>query len=141
MMVIYCTNSFYEQIHTLQKNKSYVNIITDVFGFFTDKNIEELHITKDIISNASGTYSLNKYRIANSAMGRGKRGSYRCICACLIKENKIYLGTVYPKTGAEGIDNITKEAYKAYASDIKDSIKDNTLYELIISNQSFVKVR
>jgi len=141
MMVIYCTSSFHEQLYSLQKNKSYVNIINDIFDFFANKNIEELHITKDIISNVSGTYSLNKYRIANSAMGRGKRGSYRCICVCLPKENKIFLGTIYPKTGAEGIDNLTKEAYKAYASDIKDAIKSGILYELNISTQSFVKIK
>lgn len=141
MMVIYCTYSFYEQLHTLQKNKSYANIIEDVFAFFIDKNIEELHITKDIISNASGTYSLNKYRIANSAMGRGKRGSYRCICVCFPNENKVYLGLIYPKTGAEGTDNLTKEAYKNCASNIKNAIKDHMLYELIISDQSFVKIR
>ena len=141
MMVIYCTNSFYEQLHILQKNKSYVNVMSDICDFFTDKNIEELHITKDIISNATGTYSLNKYRIANSAMARGKRGSYRCICVCLPKENKIYLETVYPKTGAEGAENLTKEAYKACAANVKEAIKNNKLFELMISSRSWIKIK
>lgn len=95
-MTVYCTERFEEDILALQKNNSYSDVLIDACDYFLDKNIQELHITKDIISNAQGKYSLNKYRIMNSTMKKGKSGSYRCISVCLPELNSVYLGTIYP---------------------------------------------
>ena len=55
-------------------------------------------------------------------MNKGKSGSYRCISVCLPKENKIFLDTIYPKTGSDGHDNLTKEAYKDCAKRVNEAI-------------------
>ena len=140
-MVVYCTTAFHEQIFKLQKNNSYINILNDLCDYFSDKDISELHITRDIISNNTGIYSLNKYRIANSSMNKGKSGSYRCISVCLPKENKLFLDTIYPKTGSDGFDNLTKEAYKDCAKRVNEAIKKNTYFEIDIVNKNIKKLK
>ena len=112
-MIVYCSFRFYEQVCELKKNNSYAAIVTDICDYFKDKNISELHMTKDIIQSAANIYSLNKFRIINSLSNKGKGSSYRCLCGCYPKVNFIVLDTIYPKTGSEGIDNLSKEAYKA----------------------------
>src|ERR1035437_6880409 len=111
-MIIYCTRIFYTEIHKLKKNNSYAAIIDDVCDYFKDKDINELHITRDIISSANKIYSLNKYRIVNSLLNKGKSSSYRCISGCFVQKKYIILDTIYPKTGSDGFDNLTKETYK-----------------------------
>jgi hypothetical protein len=133
-MNIYCTERFESNFVNLQKNNSYSEILNDICTYFLDKNISELHITKDIIHNAKGKYSLNKYRIMNSKMNKGKSSSYRCIAVCLPEMNILYLGAIYPKTGSDSIDNLTKEEYKEIAGYIKDTI-NNRKYKILDLNQ------
>ncbi|MBS1634597.1 MAG: hypothetical protein JST26_01655 [Bacteroidetes bacterium] len=139
-MTIYFTNRFYKHLIDLQKNKSYAAVLDDICDYFSDKNIQELHQTRDIISNSSGTYSLHKFRVANSVMNKGKSASFRCIGACFVKDELIVLDTIYPKTGSDGIENLTKETYKEIATNIKDALISGSLYTLILSNKSFKKI-
>ncbi|MDI9340716.1 MAG: hypothetical protein QM534_09090 [Sediminibacterium sp.] len=129
-MTVYCTPQFEDNIKELQKNNSYSNILKDVCSYFNDKNVQELHLTRDIIQNIAGKYSLNKFRIMNSSMNKGKSGSYRCISVVMVDLDSIYLGRIYPKTGGDGIDNLSKEAYKDIAAYIKDCIKSKSLKKL-----------
>lgn len=107
-MILYATREFRNELEGLAQKNSYSEIITDVCLFFRDKDVAELHCMRDLIQNTSGTYSLNKYRIANSGMQRGKRGSYRCICVCLPQADTVILGSIYPKTGSDGVDNLQR---------------------------------
>lgn len=136
-MKVYCTVDFIAAIEKLQKNNSYTDVLTDVCDYLSDKDIIELHQIKDILRKTDGIYSLNKYRIANSQMNQGKSGSYRCICVCLPQKDEIYLGYIYPKTGAEGKDNLTKEDYKNIAATIQNSIQSSKLYVLDIVNKKY----
>ncbi len=135
-MIVYCTERFLKNILELKKNNSYSGILEDVCDYFLDKSIAELHITRDIIQNSKGTYSLNKYRIMNSTMNKGKSGSYRCITVVLPLQNSIYLATIYPKTGSDGIDNLTVSACKEIAKYVQQSILGNQLKVLDIINRT-----
>lgn len=140
-MRVHCSYRFYEQLQELSKNNSYSAILTDICDYFKDKSVGELHITKDIIQSSSKTYSLNKYRIINSKSNKGKSSSYRCIRGCFVKDNVIILDTIYPKTGSEGIDNLSKETYKEIAKNIKQAIEQNLLYTLNLDTQIFHRIR
>lgn len=137
-MTIFCTQSFEDNLLNLKKKNSYFAILEDVCNYFKDKDILELHITRDIINTTPSIYSLNKYRIPNSNMKRGKSGSYRCICICSPKTNCIYLGCIYPKTGSDGFDNLSKQAYKEIASNISQSIENKSLKRLDIDTQTLM---
>ena len=139
-MKIYCTQNFLDCINKLQSNNSYQSVTGDVCSFLKEKNITELHQIKDILNTTPGIYSLNKYRIINSLTNKGKSSSYRCICVCLPKNDSIYLDTIYPKTGSSGTDNLTKEAYKSIAKNIKNCIEKNDLFRLDIERQIFIKL-
>ncbi|MFI5164546.1 MAG: hypothetical protein ACHQHP_04775 [Bacteroidia bacterium] len=140
-MIVYCTYSFNKEISHLQKNNSYTSILDDVLDYFKDKDINELHQTRDIIQNVQNKYSLNKYRIANSTMNKGKRSSYRCICACFLAENKIVIGKIYPKTGSDGFDNLSKEEYKSIAKEILQALKEKALFILDIGKRQILTNR
>jgi hypothetical protein len=96
-----------------------------------------LNITKDIIQSSANVYSLNKFRIINSLSNKGKSSSYRCLCGCYTKGNFVVLDTIYPKTGSEGIDNLSKERYKEIALNIKNALHEKELYCLNLITQEF----
>lgn len=138
-MKVYCTPQFIKELEKLQRNNSYSAVLDDVCSFLSDKSITELHLMVDVLRNAPGTYSLNKHRIANSLSNQGKSGSYRCICVCLPKEDSIYLGYIYPKTGSHGRDNLEKEDYKKIAGSVQKAKAVDDLYELDLSKKSYKK--
>ncbi len=137
-MKIFCTQDFLNKINTLEKKNNYSNIFEDVCDYFSDKNIEELHITKELLRNSPGISSINKYRIPNSSIGIGKRGSYRCISMCNVNADRVYIDFIYPKTGSEGSDNITKEGIKKISKDIINSINNGTIYQIDILNKQII---
>ena len=139
-MVVYCTFRFFNDIENLKKNKSYSSIMKDVCDYFKDKSTAELHITKDIIQSSSNIYSLNKFRIINCLSNKGKSSSYRCLCGVFLKEDRVILDTIYPKTGSDSIDNLSKEKYKEIAKNIRDSIGANKIYLIDIENGKFKKI-
>lgn len=140
-MKVFCTGSFLSIINNFEKKNNYSNIFKDVCLYFSDKNIEELHITKDVLRNSPGISSINKYRIPNSSIGIGKRGSYRCISMCNVKSDKIFIDFMYPKTGSEGSDNVTKEGIKDIAINITNSIKLGDIYEIDLKNEQVIDLK
>ena len=138
-MIVYATAEFKRQPETLAHKNSYSDVASDVCNFLKDKDLQELHQMRDLIQNTTGTYSLNKYRIANSIMQRGKRGSYRCICACFPITDTIVLGAVYPKTGSDGVDNLPKEEYKRIAKSILQALESKELFLFDKQHGMFLK--
>lgn len=138
-MNVYCTPHFIKEIEKLQRNNSYRAVLNDVCEFLADKNTAELHLMVDIINKTPDIYSVNKHRIANSLSNQGKSGSYRCICVCLPKEDSIYLGYIYPKSGSQGRDNLEKEDYKRIAVSVSQAIATNDLYELDLTKRTYKK--
>ncbi|MDX2172062.1 MAG: hypothetical protein SFY56_03030 [Bacteroidota bacterium] len=134
-MDVYCTTRFITEIVKLSKNNSYNLVINDVCDYLINKSIQELHITNDLLVNGNDTYSLHKYRIKNSLTNKGKSSSYRCVSVCLPKTDLIILGSIYPKTGSDGIENLSKEEYKTIAKEIAEGKNNNTLKKLDIKNK------
>lgn len=139
-MTLYITVDFQQQVKELAKKNSYANILDDICNFFLDKDIKELHVMRDIIQNSTNTYSLNKFRISNSIMQKGKSGSYRCICACFPTKDIVVLGSIYPKTGSDGIDNLPKQEYKNIAKSIQKALSTRELLTLDFSTGTIKKV-
>jgi predicted house-cleaning noncanonical NTP pyrophosphatase (MazG superfamily) len=131
-MNVYCTHQFEKHIRKLERNSSYASILEDVCTFLSDKNIEELHQMNDVLRKSPGDYSLNKYRIPNSLINKGKRSSYRCICVCLPKKDYIVLDTIYAKTGSLGKENLEKEEYKGISKNIAIAIQQRLLLKIDI---------
>lgn len=140
-MKVFCTGSFLSIINNLEKKNNYSDIFKDVCLYFSDKSIEELHITKDVLRNSPGISSINKYRIPNSSIGIGKRGSYRCISMCNVKSDKIFIDFIYPKTGSEGSDNVTKEGIKDIAINITNSVQSGEIYEIDLQHEQIVDLK
>lgn len=140
-MKVFCTGYFLELISDLEKKNNYSGIFKDICAYFSDKNIGELHITKDILRNSPGINSINKYRIPNSTIGIGKRGSYRCIAMCNVKSDKVFVDFIYPKTGSEGSENITKDGIKGIAVNITNSIQSGNIYEIDLKNEEVVDLK
>ncbi len=140
-MKVYCTAAFIDTVKKLQGNNSYSAVLNDVCAFLSDKSTNELHLMVDVLKKSPGIYSLNKHRISNSLSNKGKSGSYRSICVCLPKQDSIYLGYIYPKTGSGGKDNLEKEDYKAIATSIQKAIETNNLYALDIEKCTYAKVK
>lgn len=138
-MIVYCTPAFISQANKLSKNSSYSSVFSDVSDFLKDKTIGELHKIKDIICQHPGIYSINKYRICNSIMNKGKSGSYRCISACHPAKKFIVLGFIYPKTGSERAINLSKKEYKDIAAEIKNAIASKNLSILNLDSNLLTK--
>lgn len=126
-MKVYCTSRFISEFTDLEKKNNYASIFEDVCCYFQNKNIQELHITKDILRITPNVVSLNKYRIPNNSMGIGKRGSFRCICMCNIASDAVYIDYIYPKSGSDGSDNVTKDGIKLIIGNINSSIKQGQI--------------
>ena len=139
-MTVYWIEEFIAEIDKLQTNNSYSAVLTDVCDFLADKDIAELHQIKDILKKSDGIYSLNKYRIINSKTNKGKSGSYRCICVCLPQKDEIYLGYIYPKTGAQGKENLTAQDFKNIAKAVQVAISTSNLYVLDIISKQYKKL-
>ncbi len=133
-MKVYCTPRFIREIQHLSKNKSYIGVLEDLCNHFKDKTIDEVHIILPL-QRIPGKFSVNKHRIQNE--GRGKSSSYRCILICYPEKDRVYLGTIYPKTGSEGKGNLKKEEYKAIAGEIMKAVASNDLYLLDLENQEY----
>lgn len=114
-MNVYSTPQFIRRIELLQHHNAYADVLADICQFLAEKDIHELHQMVDVLKRTPGIYSLNKHRIPNRTMNKGKSGSYRCISVCLPQVNAIYLGYIYPKTGPEGVANLVKEDYQKIA--------------------------
>ena len=97
-MTIFCLEEFKVAFEKLKNKKSYNSIEKDIIDYFFDKSVEEL---------SSGTRLNNNNEIPYI---KKRLSGFRLYFLLIIKDEKLYLMFVHPKTGALGSENITDKS-------------------------------
>ena len=92
-----------------------------VLDFFLNNTLEKIK-TGDLL-NGSTTVPFLKKRIPDA-------GGYRVYFLVIVKDEKVYISYVHPKTGPMGGDNITAEHKKYIQKETYSCILEKKLYEL-----------
>lgn len=120
-MQIYCTEQFLEEYKKLTAKKQYATLQADLIGYFFNKSLDELR-TGTNLNNSMETPYLKK-RIKGS-------GGFRFYFLLIVKNKKLYLMFVHPKTGPHGASNITDESKALIYKNVLRDIKENNLYRV-----------
>jgi hypothetical protein len=126
-MDIFCLEDFKVEFEKLKGKKSYSSIEDDIIKYFFGKNAQEL--SSGVRLNNSSETPYIKKRINGS-------GGFRFYYLLIIKDEKLYLMFVHPKTGALGSENITDESKAYLYKKVLDSIKSNDLYQLTLNEEN-----
>jgi hypothetical protein len=126
-MDIFCLEDFKVEFEKLKGKKSYSSIEDDIIKYFFGKNAQEL--SSGVRLNNSSETPYIKKRINGS-------GGFRFYYLLIIKDEKLYLMFVHPKTGALGSENITDESKAFLYKKVLDSIKSNDLYQLTLNEEN-----
>ena len=120
-MEIFCLEDFKVEFEKLKKKNSYSSIEGDIIEYFFNKEIAQL-MSGTRLNNSDDTPYIKK-RLNGS-------GGFRIYFLLVIKDEKIYLMFVHPKTGSLGYENITDESKALLYKRILESIKTNNLYKI-----------
>jgi hypothetical protein len=126
-MDIFCLEDFKVEFEKLKGKKSYSSIEDDIIKYFFGKNAQEL--SSGVRLNNSSETPYIKKRINGS-------GGFRFYYLLIIKDEKLYLMFVHPKTGALGSENITDESKAYLYKKVLDSIISNDLYQLTLNEEN-----
>lgn len=124
-MTILCLEDFKIQFEKLKKKNSYSSIERDVIDYFFNKEIH--HLTSGIRLNNSDDTPYIKKRLNGS-------GGFRVYFLLVIKNEKLYLIFLHPKTGSLGFENITDESKALLYKKALESIRTNNLYIVSVEN-------
>lgn len=105
-MLFYCLEDFKSEFDKLKKNNSYRDLESDLCKFLFSED-KELNSFKKIGSNLNNNLQVPyiKCRIKGS-------GGYRIYFLLIVKDERLFLLFVHPKTGAMGATNITTDFKK-----------------------------
>lgn len=124
-MTIFCLEDFKIQFEKLKKNNSYSSIEKDIIEYFFDKEISQL---------ASGTRLNNSDDIPYIKKRLNGSGGFRIYFLLVIKNERVYLMFLHPKTGSLGYENITDDSKALLYKKVLEGIQTNNLNELTIIN-------
>lgn len=116
-MNIFCLEEFKIAFEKMKSKKSYKSIEKDIIDYFFDKSVEEL---------SSGTRLNNNNEIPYIKKRLNGSGGFRVYFLLIIKDEKLYLMFIHPKTGTLGSENITDES-KADLYELTLDTKINTI--------------
>ncbi len=128
-MTIFCIEDFKVQFEKLKKKNSYSSIEADIIEYFFDKEIQLL--TSGTRLNNSDDTPYIKKRLNGS-------GGFRIYFLLVIKDEKIYLMFLHPKTGSLGYENITDDSKALLYKKVLESIKTKNLYEVVVDKNKLV---
>jgi hypothetical protein len=126
-MDIFCLEDFKVEFEKLKGKKSYSSIEDDIIKYFFGKNAQELS-SGVRLNNSSETPYIKKRKNGS--------GGFRFYYLLIIKDEKLYLMFVHPKTGALGSENITDESKAYLYKKVLDSIISNDLYQLTLNEEN-----
>jgi hypothetical protein len=126
-MDIFCLEDFKVEFEKLKGKKSYSSIEDDIINYFFGKNAQEL--SSGVRLNNSSETPYIKKRLNGS-------GGFRFYYLLIIKDEKLYLLFVHPKTGALGSENITDESKAYLYKKVLGCIKSNDLYQLSLNEET-----
>lgn len=128
-MEIFCLDDFKVEFDKLKKKNSYSTIEGDIIEYFFKKEITQL-MSGTRLNNSDDTPYIKK-RLSGS-------GGFRVYFLLIIKDEKIYLMFVHPKTGSLGYENITDESKALLYKRVLESIKTNNLYKITVDKNILV---
>lgn len=128
-MTVFCLEDFKIEFEKLRKKNSYATIENDIIEYFFNKNAKEL-VSGTRLNNSDITPYIKK-RLNGS-------GGFRIYFLMIIKNEKLYLMFLHPKSGSLGYENITDDSKAMLYKKVLDGIKTNNLYQLIINNNKLV---
>jgi hypothetical protein len=128
-MTILCIEDFRAQFEKLMRKNAYSSIEEDIIKYFFDKDIH--HLTSGTRLNNSDDTPYIKKRLNGS-------GGFRIYFLFIIKNEKVYLMFIHPKTGSLGYENITDESKALLYKKVLECIKTNNLYEVTVDNMKLV---
>lgn len=124
-MKIYCLEDFKVEFEKLQSKKSYQGLETQVISYFFGKTSEQL---------ANGTRLNHSSEVPYIKKRLDGSGGFRAYYLLLLKDEKLVLMFVHPKTGSLGASNID-DNYKAYLyKKVLACIESDELYELVLND-------
>lgn len=122
-MLYYCIQEFKEAIDKLKKNNSYRDIEREVSRFLFIENAS----SDDFRTGTNLNLSLETPFIKKRLKGRG---GYRIYFLLIIKDDKLFLVFIHPKTGSFGSENI-KHSFKAEIyKKVVDCIENGNYYSV-----------
>jgi hypothetical protein len=128
-MTILCLEDFKIQFEKLKKKNSYLSIEKDIIDYFFEKEVNEL-ISGTRLNNSAETPYIKK-RINGS-------GGFRVYFLLVIKDEKLYLMFLHPKTGSMGYDNISDELKYLLYKKVLENILNNELYILSVDENRII---
>ncbi len=131
-MEIFCLEDFKVEFEKLKKKNSYSTIEGDIIEYFFQKEITQL-MSGTRLNNSDDTPYIKK-RLNGS-------GGFRVYFLLVIKDEKIYLMFVHPKTGSLGYENITDESKALLYKRVLESIKTNKLYKITLDTNILVFIK
>ena len=120
-MIVYCIEDFKVEFEKLKTKKQYSDLESLIFDFFLDNTLDKIK-TGDLL-NGSTTAPFLKKRIPNA-------GGYRVYFLVIVKDEKVYISYVHPKTDPMAGDNITAEHKKYIQKETYSCILGKKLYTL-----------
>ncbi len=125
-MKIYCLEDFKVEYERLMSKKSYKSLEKEIISYFFEKTANELCSGTRL--NLSSEVPYIKKRLSGS-------GGFRVYFLVLIKEDKLILMFVHPKSGSLGASNIDDD-YKAYLyKKVLDCVESDDMYELTLNEE------
>lgn len=128
-MTILCLEDFKTQFEKLKKKNSYSSIEDDIIEYFFNKELQQL-ISGTRLNNSDTTPYIKK-RLKGS-------GGFRVYFLLIIKDEKVYLMFLHPKTSSLGYENITDESKALLYKKVLECIKTNNLFEVTVENNKLV---
>ncbi len=126
-MKIYCIEDFKVEFDKLRKKKSYNTLENDIIEFFFNKTSDEL-CSGTRLNNSDKTPYIKK-RIKGS-------GGFRFYYLLIMKDEKLYLMFLHPKTGSSGSENINDDSKAYLYKKVLTCIKTNDLYQLEVDDNN-----
>lgn len=120
-MIIYCIEDFKIEFEKLKSKKQYSDLESLVLDFFLNSTLDKIK-TGDLL-NGSTIAPFLKKRIPNA------RG-YRVYFLVIVKDEKVYISYVHPKTGPMKATNVTAEHKKHIQKETYSCIVEKSLYTL-----------
>ena len=130
-MEIFCLEDFKIEFEKLTSKRSYKILQQEIINYFFNKTVEEL---------CSGTRLNNSDETPYIKKRLGGRGGYRAYFLLIVKDERLYLMFVHPKTGSMGSDNINDESKAYLYKKVLNCIITRDLYrvEVDVSNNCLV---
>lgn len=129
-MQIFFQQEFIDTLVGLQKKKSYRDCEAALIEGIFKVSKEELFASCSANRlNASGKNPIVKLRVASE---KGKSSSYRLYFFVIIKDEKLYFGHIYPKTGSRGKQSLSDQEETSIIKSLLTAVKTNSLFQVFL---------